>query len=275
MKNFDDPLITSPQNSRIKAVTALRRKRERGAVNLMVIEGARETGRALGCGIEPVEAYYCSEVADEDFLAGMLPRLRKAGTAMNRVTGRVYEKLAYREGSEGIILLAKRPLNTLDDLPCGKNPLYIVADGVEKPGNLGAIFRSADGAGVTGIIVTGSGTDIFGPNVIRASLGTVFSVASAESTETEAAAWLKRRNVKIISSSPAAGLPYTEADLASPCAVVVGSEDTGASESWLDASDIRIGIPMRGIADSLNVSVSASILAYEALRQRSAGRSKK
>lgn len=269
MKNFDHPLITSPQNPGIKAVIALRRRRGRDAAGLIVIEGTREIERALRCGIEPAGAYYCEEIADGRFLAAVLPHLENAAAEISRVTGRVYEKLAYREGSEGMVLLARRPRSGLDGLPLGDNPFYIVADGVEKPGNLGAIFRSADGAGVSGIMVTGGGTDIFGPNAIRASLGTVFTVPSAESSPDEAAAWLRKRKVRIIATSPAASLPYTEADLASPCAVVVGSEDAGASESWLEASDVKVAIPMLGIADSLNVSTSASILAYEALRQRS------
>ena len=155
-------------------------------------------------------------------------------------------------------------------LPPVDDPFYLVADAVEKPGNLGAILRTADAAGVTGLIVSDPGTDLYNPNVIRSSLGTVFSVPVAMADSGAAAEWLKQRDITIITSSPDADTPFSSVDLTGPCAVVVGSEELGAGETWFEASDIRIRIPMMGIADSLNVSVAAAVLMYEALRQRTA-----
>lgn len=274
MHEFNHFPISSVTNPRVKSVAALQRKRGRSGT-LIVIEGTREVARALDSGINPVEAYYCPAIAETSFLRDLLARLEESGAAICNVTQRVYEKLAYRKSTEGIVIVAERPLSGLGQLDQVENPLYIVADSIEKPGNLGAIFRSADGAGVSGIIVTGAGTDIFNPNTVRASLGTVFSIPSAEGSPREVIEYLEEKKITIIKASPAADLLYWEMDLAVPCAFVLGAEDTGISEEWQEASGTSVRIPMSGTADSLNVSASAAILTYEALRQRAAKQGKK
>lgn len=194
--------------------------------------------------------------------------LEKRKIKLNPVGRRAFEKIAYRESTGGLVALAEKPDSTLHNLPRNANPVYLVVDAVEKPGNLGAIFRSADGAGVTGVIVSAPGTDLFNPNVIRASLGTVFTVPSTIASARDGIQWLKSSGTCIVTSTPRGVTEYTDIDMASPCAIVVGSEDRGAGNEWLQASDIRVKIPMRGSADSLNVSACATILIYEALRQR-------
>ncbi len=268
MNNFGHPVITSMQNPGVKAVAGLHRKRERLLSGLIIIEGAREIRRALLGGISPQDAWYCPSIVSNDPKEELLLRLQEAGASIHAVNARVYEKISYRAGSEGIILVAGRPVSGIGDPGPGENPIYIVMDGVEKPGNQGAVFRTADGAGVSGIILTGGGTEIHNPNVIRASLGTVFAVPSMETTIDKAIVWFRERNISIITSTPAAGTTFFDADFSGPCALVVGSEDKGAAARWIDEADLNVSIPMNGVADSLNVSVSASILIYEAVRQR-------
>jgi len=181
---------------------------------------------------------------------------------------KAFEKLAYREAGGGIVAVARQPSHTLADLPERDCPLYLVVNAVEKPGNLGALMRSADGAGAAGVIITDPTTDLYNPNAIRSSLGTIFTVPRALSEASVAMSWLKGRKVAIITTSPSARALYSEADFTGPCAIVVGSEDAGLGREWIEASDLSVRIPMKGAADSLNVSVTAAILLYEALRQR-------
>lgn len=271
MKRKENPPITSLRNPGIKTVISLRKRRERERAGLIVIEGIREVSRAIEASASIPQVYYCPAIIPAAESSALLGRLESAGASITPVSARIYEKMAYRESSEGICVLAARPSDSLTGPEREGKGFYIVADGIEKPGNLGAIFRSADGSGARGIIVTGTGTDIFNPNVIRASIGTVFSVPRAEMSAEEAAGWLKENGVRIIAAIPDAKMLYYEADLSPPCAIVVGSEDKGVGDLWLEAADERVTIPMKGAADSLNVSVSASILAYEAARQ-AAGR---
>lgn len=274
MKKNDRLLITSTGNPRIKGIRSLRKRRSREEAGLILIEGVREVERALLSGLAPAELYVCPSIEDQggDSLRALTGRLCEQGAAIFEVSAHVYEKIAYRGATEGVVAVAPRPSTTLPTRisRAGQtgSPLYLVVDGVEKPGNLGGIIRTADGAGVTGIIVSGGGVDIYSPNVIRASLGTVFDMEISAADSDEALSWLKKNGVDIITSTPAAPLLYHEADYTGACAIVVGSEDKGADSRYLDPSSVKVRIPMNGIADSLNVSVSASILVYEALRQR-------
>lgn len=245
-----------------------RRGRERGG--LCAIEGLREIERALDGGVSPVEAFYCPDVDGGGEAEGLIGRLESSGAAVIEVSRRVFEKIAYRKASGGLVATGRRPETTLSRLRVPAEPLLIVLDGVEKPGNYGAVFRSADGAGADGVIVTGSAADLFGPNVIRSSLGTVFTVPAAEADAADTITWLRERSVRIVAAVPGSAFPYTQADLRGAAAIVVGSEDAGAGAAWIEQADTRVSIPMLGRADSLNVSVSAAILLYEALRQRSA-----
>ncbi|MCK4537872.1 MAG: RNA methyltransferase [Candidatus Krumholzibacteria bacterium] len=273
MNRTDRPSINSTRNPRVKAAISLQKKRDRDRLGLIIVEGTREVARALEAGMDPVEAFVCTSVSEGPAIEDIAVTLAAKGSDLFEVSPVVYGKLAYRRSTEGVVAVFKKPEESLSSFTTRQAPLYLVVDGVEKPGNLGAVFRSADGAGVDGIIVTGKGTDLYNPNVIRASLGTVFDIHSAVATATEAMRWLKERKIRTIVATPAAEHLYHEADLTSQCAIVVGSEDRGASREYIDSADQLVRLPMRGIADSLNVSVSASILVYESLRQRTiAGR---
>ncbi|MCK4550057.1 MAG: RNA methyltransferase [Candidatus Krumholzibacteria bacterium] len=260
--------ITSTSNSRIRSIIKLSRRSERVKTGLMPVEGIREVSRALEAGVEFRETCYCPEIADGMQEKELLDQLAAAGAQMTEVSSHVFGKIAYRESVGGIIAIAVRRDHPLEDLPSGGNPLLLVVDHLEKPGNLGAIFRSADGAGATGVIVSDPSSEISNPNVIRASLGTVFSVPKAVAPAPDVIAWLKAHGIAIAATTPDAETAWSEIDLASPSAIVLGSEDRGLSDEWLKAADVRVKIPMRGIADSLNVSAAAAILLYEALRQR-------
>lgn len=263
--------ITSIRNEKIQGIALLSKRRERERTGLVVIEGIREIERALAGGVSIVEAFRCPGVeTGGDESARLLERLDGANVPVTTVARAVFAKIAYREGSGGIVAVARKPARTLEDLPGGRAPLYLVVDGVEKPGNLGALLRSADGAGVDGVLVSDPATDAYNPNAIRASLGTIFTVPLAVASAAEAIRWLRRRGAAIVAASPDAETTYTAVDLARGTAVVVGSEDRGLRPEWIAASDDAVRIPMRGAADSLNVSAAATIILYEALRQRAA-----
>jgi len=199
----------------------------------------------------------------------LLVELEARNTRLTEVGPRAFEKISYRESTSCFVAVAERKEKGLQAISSGDAPLFLVVDAVEKPGNLGAMFRTADAAGATGLIISDPRTDVFNPNVIRSSLGTVFTVRLAVAGAAETIAWLGERGISIITSTPHGAIPYTEADLGSPCAIVVGSEELGAGETWIAASDCKVRIPMKGAADSLNVSAAAAVLLYEALRQRS------
>ena len=200
----------------------------------------------------------------------LLERLKKAAPCRS-ISARAYRKIAYRGGTGGFAAVVEKPAVTLAELPHPSNPLYLVADSIEKPGNLGAMLRSVDGAGASGMIVSDRRTDLFNPNVIRASLGSVFSVPNASAEAEDTISFLKENGIRIIITSPDADTIYTDTGLAGPSAVVIGSEHTGLSPVWFSEADQVVKIPMLGVADSLNASVSAALLLYEAVRQRGAG----
>jgi TrmH family RNA methyltransferase len=230
----------------------------------------RELLLALGTGIV-VEEIYCHKLLSIKELTESLPRGDiSSNLEFYEVDTRAFERISYRAGSSGVVAVARKPQHSMKDLPSAKDSFYIVMDDVEKPGNLGAVLRSADGAGVAGVIASDERTDLYNPNVIRASLGTIFTVPTVVTTADEAIEWLRSKCVRIIVTTPAADTLYTDADLTGSTAVVVGSEDRGARKEWLEAADLRVRIPMKGSADSLNVAQSATILVYEALRQRTA-----
>lgn len=260
--------ITSVQNSRVKAVSRLHKRRDRDRLGLMLIEGAREILLALGANVGIVEVFFCPEAATGRLEGEILRILEGRDIPVTAVERAVMAKIVYREGTDCIVAVARKTEHTLEMLPSAAPALFLVIDGVEKPGNLGAMFRTADAAGVSGIIVIDPGTDLCNPNVVRASLGTVFTVPAAVAGAPEAIRWLRDRGIAIVTSSPDGEIAYTAADLTAPSAIVVGSEELGADEEWFDASDMVVKIPMRGDADSLNVSASAAVLVYEAIRQR-------
>jgi TrmH family RNA methyltransferase len=187
------------------------------------------------------------------------------------VSKAVFEKIAFGHRADGVLAVAVKPGRPLERLKLPAGPLVAVLEGIEKPGNVGAILRSADGAGLDAVIIVDGGTDLFNPNTIRASLGTVFTVPLAEATSQEAAVWLREKGVRLFAARVEGSLAYTEADFTGPCALVFGSEAMGLTASWSGDLVTTVRVPMRGIADSLNVAAAAAVLFYEALRQRMVG----
>lgn len=250
-------MITSLQNSKVKEVVLLGTKsRERRARGLFVIEGRREFERAVAAGYEAAEIFVLEGTpAPEGFEA-------------EYVSEAVYEKMAYRESTEGLVAVMKAKETSLADLRTSGSPLVIVLESVEKPGNLGAVLRSADAAGADAVIVCDPLTDLYNPNLIRASLGAAFSVPVAACSSEDAYSWLKSRGISILTAQLQDSELYYETDMVRPTAIVFGTEDRGLSDFWRERSDARIRIPMAGMMDSLNVSVSVAILTFEAVRQR-------
>ena len=264
------PMITSLVNPRVKAATALRDRRERDRSGLTLVDGTRELGRALDAGVSVVEAFVC-----EPLLAGAdarmaLDRLKAGEASLQPVSESVFARLAFGDRAEGLVAVVRVPDLALDRLLLPADPLVLVVECVEKPGNLGAILRSADGAGADAVIAASPRTDLFNPNAIRASAGTIFTVPLASATTDETVQWLRERDIRIVAARVEAAGGYAEADLTRSLALVVGTEDAGLSDAWSGTGIEMVRIPMLGVADSLNVSVSAAILLYEARRQRTA-----
>jgi len=267
--------ISSLQNPRIKNVVRLNTRRHRDQLRQTVVEGAREASLALQKGFLPIEAFFCMdylEVSGEQSLVARLSQLAAdKQTRLYEVTPAVYDKMAYRGGSGGVLLVIPYTIQTLEDLPVENNALFAVVDGAEKPGNLGAILRTADAAGLDALLLTGAegqGTDIHNPNVIRASLGAFFTVPVVTTTMEMASNWLQKNTIMIVATTPDAERLYTTVSYTGPTAVVMGSESSGLSHQWLEAADVLVRIPMSGEVDSLNLSVSTALVLYEALRQR-------
>ncbi len=264
--------ISSLQNGRVKHVVRLNQRRYRDEQQTTVVEGVREVQRALASGIVPYEAFICPELLDAEgkTVVSRLHTLAQANqTRLYEVSTAVFAKISYREGSGGLLLTIPYLDTSLERLSLSANPLLTVIEGAEKPGNIGAILRTADGAGVDGVILTqDDGADLHNPNVIRASLGTLFHVPTAVSDNPTILQWLQQRHIQIIAATPQAKLTYTAVDLTQPCAIIAGSEAHGLSPFWLAQAQQQVAIPMRGIADSLNLSISVALLLYEAVRQR-------
>ena len=254
---MEENIITSVQNARIKHVVALQLKsslrREKG---LFVVEGQREIEHCIACGYEITELF----VIDSLGYSGGIPA--------TVVTPQVYKKMAYRERTEGIIAVAKCKEHRLDDLHLKEKPLVVVIESVEKPGNLGAILRTAEAAGVDAVMVCDPLTNLYNPNLLRASIGGVFSVPVAVCNSKDCIAFLKAHKIRILTAQLQDSYDYYDYDMHEATAIVMGTESTGLTQQWREAADAHIRIPMLGRLDSLNVSVSAAILMYEAVRQR-------
>ncbi len=265
------PRITSRQNPRVKDAVRLRTGRGRQRQGRHIIDGVREITRAVEAGIHPIEAFVCDTLQDPARTPPLLEMLRRAGAELLPVTPEVFEKLCFGERDEvGVVVVAETPRRRLSELQLPPAPLVAVVEGVEKPGNLGAILRSADAAGINAVIVADGASDLFNPNTIRASLGTVFRPNVVEATTTETIDWLRQQSLRAVAARPDAELPYTSTDFRGGVAIVLGCEATGLSDAWGGANVQPVRLPMCGIADSLNVSTTAAVLFYEALRQRGA-----
>ena len=261
---MEENIITSVQNARVKHVVALQQKsslrREEG---LFVVEGQREIEHCIACGYEIAELFVCPSRLDHLDHLERLERLERL-----EVSPQVYEKMAYRGSTEGMIAIARCKAHRLESLHLKENPLVVVIERVEKPGNLGAILRTAEAAGVDAVIVCDPLTDLYNPNLIRASIGGVFSVPTAVCTSEACIAFLKANGIKILTAQLQDSYEYYDYDMTHATAIVMGTESTGLTNQWREAADAHIRIPMLGRLDSLNVSVSAAILMYEAVRQR-------
>jgi TrmH family RNA methyltransferase len=261
-------LITSLQNPRLKEVVRLRDRGPREEAGRMIIEGYRELKRALDNGVRPLALYYAPAWYLGENEPELVRRSGEAGAELIECSKEAFAKIAYRDRPEGLLAVAPIARRGLADLQLPERPLLIVAEAIEKPGNLGSILRSADAAGVHAVVVCDRCTDVHNPNVVRSSVGTLFTVPVAEASSDETLAWLKARGIRVFAATPHAEKAYTQADMTGGCAIVVGTEQYGLSERWMQAADERVRIPMRGQADSLNVANATTILLYEALRQR-------
>lgn len=286
--------ITSAQNRKVKELlTLVEKSKARSAAGLFVVEGQRELGHCLDAGFIPETLFICGEVMA---VQNNAVNVAKTGHLTENIEGKegldaliakaealnprlgvvqipafLYEKVAYRGSTEGIIAEVHSVPRSLEDLRLGERPLVMVLESVEKPGNLGAVLRSADAAGADAVIVCDPLTDIWNPNLIRSSVGAVFSVPVAVCTSADAIAFLKKRGIRILTAQLQDSEWYYDTDMTGATALVMGTESTGLTQAWRDSADAHIKIPMLGRLDSLNVSVSAAVLLYEAVRQRKGG----
>jgi len=261
--------ITSRQNQRVKDAARLRLARERHETGRFLFNGAREIVRGLEAGIVPLEAYVCEGLARSAECQQAINLIKVSKAEVFFVTPEVFAKLAFGERDDGLVVVAETPRRTIADIRLSAKPTIAVLEGLEKPGNVGAILRSADAAGVDAVLAADGSTDLYNPNTIRASLGTVFRPNICECTTEVAIQWLRNKKLPIIAARPDAERLYTEIDFSEGAAIVLGSEAAGLSNAWRAVDITPVRLPMHGIADSLNVSTTAAVLFYEALRQRS------
>jgi len=261
--------ISSPSNPKLKYVVKLRSCSTRESSGEMIVEGYRECRRALDLGYKPHAIFHCPDLylknENEDAL---IADAAKAGAEVYTCSKVCFEKIAYKERPDGLLMIGPHVSIRLKDLKLPENALVIVTEAIEKPGNLGTILRSADAAKVAAVIVCDRTTDIHNPNVVRASTGTMFSVPIVEASSEEALAFLKEHGFKILAATPHAEKLHFEVDLTGNVAIALGAEQYGLTAKWMDGAELRVRIPMLGLADSLNVSAAATILVYEAVRQR-------
>ena len=261
--------ITSPSNPKLKHVVKLRSCRTREETGEMIVEGYRECRRALDNGYRPRAVFHCPDFyLKNENEPGLVEECAKLGAEVYTCSKTCFEKIAYKERPDGLLMTGPHVSIPLSALKLPENALVIVTEAIEKPGNLGTILRSADAAKVAAVIVCDRATDIHNPNVVRASTGTMFSVPIVEATSDETLEFLKGRGFRVLAATPHAEKLHFEADLTGNVAIALGAEQYGLSAKWMDGADIRVRIPMLGLADSLNVSAAATILVYEAVRQR-------
>ena len=261
--------ITSPSNPKLKYVVKLRTCSTREESGEMIVEGFRECRRALDNGYRPRAIFHCPDfyLKNENEPA-LVDECRAKGAEVFTCSRQCFAKIAYKERPDGLLMVGPHVTVKLADLKLPENALVIVTEAIEKPGNLGTILRSADASRVAAVIVCNRATDIHNPNVVRASTGTMFSVPIAEATSGEALEFLKSRGFKILAATPHAEKLHFEVDLTGNVAIALGAEQYGLTAKWMNGAELRVRIPMLGLADSLNVSAAATILVYEAVRQR-------
>jgi TrmH family RNA methyltransferase len=253
--------ITSLQNPRVKHIVKLREdKRQRQRDGLMLVEGYDELSQAIRAGLAPRSILTAPELVTRT--------MDIPSTETLTVTGAVFKKISYRDNPDGWLGIFPIPKITLEGVKLSSIPLVIVAESIEKPGNLGAILRTADAAGADAVVVSDARVDIWNPNVVRASRGAIFTVPTVEAGNTEALSWLRSAKMRLLAATPAAEKLYTDADLRGPIAIIVGTEDEGLTDFWMSNADEKVKIPMKGSVNSLNVSIATALFTYEAIRQR-------
>ncbi len=263
--------LTSPANPKVKYVVKLRACSTREETGDMIVEGFRECRRALDNGYRPRAMFHCPDLyLKNENERQLVDDAERAGADVFLCSKSAFAKMAYKERPDGLLMVGPHVSMRLSDLNLPPNALVVVTESIEKPGNLGTILRSADAARVAAVIVCDRTTDIHNPNVVRASTGTMFSVPIVEASSEEALAWLKAMNFKILAATPHAERLHFEVDLTGNIAIALGAEQYGLTQKWMDGAELRVRIPMLGLADSLNVSAAATILLYEAVRQRMA-----
>ncbi len=260
--------ITSLHNQRVKDAIKLRDHRGRRKQGRIIIDGARETLRAIGAGVDLVELYLCRELCHSDDSQRVLAAASDTAAETFDLVPKVFEKLAFGERQDGIVAVATTPQRDLAAFRPAAGALIAVLEAVEKPGNVGAVIRTADAAGVSAVIVASGGTDLYNPNAIRASLGAIFSMPVFDAASNGVIAWLRERDFHIVAARVDANTDYPDADYTRATAIVLGSEAAGLSGAWRGQHVTAVKLPMLGTVDSLNVSATAAVLFYEAQRQR-------
>jgi RNA methyltransferase, TrmH family len=261
-------VITSVHNSRVKAAVRLRDRSGRDDQGRIIIDGVREIDRALSAGVDVAEMYVMADLIGHPEHAELITTAKRRKIELIEVAPHVMEKLSFGKRVEGIVAVARPPRRALADLRLPDEAQLVVVEGAEKPGNIGAIVRTADAAGVAAVIVADGGTDLYNPNVIRASLGAIFTVPVCQATSEATLTWLRHRQFRLFAARVDASIEYTAADFRGPTAIALGSESHGLSPQWQAADITAIRLPLLGSVDSLNLSATAAVLFYEALRQR-------
>lgn len=262
--------LTSLQNGKVKLVVRLRNRRERDETGLYLIEGYRELSRASKAKVHIESLFICPSLFLGTNEEELIQSIKSTKAPVYLCTPTIFKKISYRDRPDGLLAIAKKSPSNLQKISLSKSPFVVVAQAIEKPGNLGTILRSSDAAKVDGLVVCDRCTDVFNPNVVRASVGTLFTVPLAECSSQETISWLRHHSIQIVAATPQASTDYTEVDFTGPVAIAVGAEQFGLSPFWMENADLKVSIPMLGVADSLNVATATTLLLYEVVRQRRA-----
>lgn len=260
--------ITSTKNLKFKQALALRDRRDRDKTGLFLIEGYREITRAWAGTVSFTQLFYCEEMFLGENEHELLTACAAKGVCLIKTAPHVFAKLSYRDRPDGLLGVAKKMNLSLSSITVKKNPLIVIAEAIEKPGNLGTIIRSSDAAGVDLVIVANGCTDIYNPNVVRASVGTLFTIPVVETSNDEALSFCQSKEIDLLAATPEGEMIYTEVPMKGPLGIVVGTEQLGLTSFWKSACRFRVRIPMLGVADSLNVAMATTLFLFEAVRQR-------
>ena len=261
--------LTNNRHPVVRQVRDLKKRRHREESRLFRIEGHREIDRALDADIEFNSVIYCDSIPRFSQCEGTFNRIKsRSGIEIYAASSSVFDTLSQWQNPDGLLVIAKRPQPVLEEMRADVNDVFLVIDGIEKPGNLGSMFRTADATGCSGILISDPVVDLFNPNVIRASLGTVFTMPCAIGDKEWIIQWLQQYHLRIVCSSPQGANSFLETPLDAGCAIVIGSEKDGLSESWIEACDEVVRLPHEGFADSINAAMAANALLFESYRQR-------